>query len=109
MVVRTVLAVLAVVIGGGVGAVSAAEVTTYRLMCDASAAVALGAKHFIVGNDERNTLRIYERGKPNPVGSVDLAKYLGTKPDKESDLEGAAKIGNRIFWISSHALKKDTG
>jgi hypothetical protein len=75
---------------------------TYRGMCDASAAAALDAHHFVVANDERNQLKVYKRGTADPVDVVDLAAFLGTKQHKESDLEGAATIGNRIYWISSH-------
>jgi hypothetical protein len=32
-------------------------------MCDASAAVALDADHFVVADDENNVLRIYRRGR----------------------------------------------
>ncbi|WP_182915852.1 DUF3616 domain-containing protein [Massilia cavernae] len=78
------------------------EEFTYRGMCDASAAAALDAHHFVVANDERNQLKVYTRGTADPVHIVDLAPFLGTKPDKESDLEGAATIGSRIYWISSH-------
>ena len=85
-----------------IAAAGAQTVSVYRQMCDASAAVALDADHFIVADDERNTLRIYKRGQPDQVAAVDLSKFLGTKPDKESDLEGAAVIGDRIYWISSH-------
>jgi hypothetical protein len=74
----------------------------YRGMCDASAAAALDERHFVVANDERNQLKIYQRGTADPVDVVDLAPFLGTKHHKESDLEGAASIGNRIYWISSH-------
>ena len=74
----------------------------YRGMCDASAAAALDAHHFVVANDERNQLKVYKRGTAEPVHCVDLAPFLGTKKKKESDLEGAATIGNRIYWISSH-------
>jgi len=84
----------------------AQEIVAYKGRCDASAAAALDANHFIVANDERNTLQIYRRGQPNPVGTLDVSKFLGTKPNKESDLEAAATIGNRIYWMSSHALKK---
>ena len=76
-------------------------------MCDASAAVALDADHFVVANDERNTLRIYKRGQPDPVKSVELSGFLGTNEKKESDLEGAARIGTRVYWISSHGRNKD--
>jgi hypothetical protein len=78
------------------------EVSSYSGMCDASAAVALDAEHFAVADDERNVLQIYRRGRPEPVASVKLWKFLGTKKDKESDLEGAAAIGKRVYWISSH-------
>jgi hypothetical protein len=76
-------------------------------MCDASAAVALGSDHFVVANDELNALKIYQRGQPAPTSSIDLSSFLGTKPKKESDLEGAAMIGNRIYWITSHGTNSE--
>jgi hypothetical protein len=79
---------------------------TYRGMCDASAAAALGPEHFVVANDERNVLKVYRRGQAEPVELVDLSGFLGTKPHKESDLEGAAAIAERIYWISSHGRNK---
>ena len=75
-------------------------------MCDASAAAALGPDLFVVANDERNVLKVYRRGVARHVAEVDLAGFLGTKADKESDLEGAATIGDRIYWISSHGRNK---
>lgn len=81
---------------------SDAPVVAYREMCDASAAVALDKDHFIVGDDELNVLRVYKRGEPASVRQIDLAKFLGTKADKESDIEGAARVDDTIFWISSH-------
>jgi hypothetical protein len=84
------------------------DVVTYKGRCDASAASALSDGHFVVANDERNKLQIYKRGQPDPVGAgLDISAFLGTKVDKESDLEGAATIGSRIYWISSHGRKKD--
>ena len=83
------------------GPTAQAQVTTlYRGMCDASAAVALDRVHFVVANDEDNTLRVFQRGQPQAVATLPLAQYLDTS--KESDLEGAARIGTRIYWISSH-------
>ncbi len=78
----------------------------YYGMCDASAAAALGPDLFVVANDERNQLHVYRRGVPRHVAEVDLSAFLGTKQDKESDLEGAATIGERIYWISSHGRNK---
>lgn len=84
----------------------AQEVFSYRELCDASAAVALGADHFAVADDERNTLRIYKRGQAAPAGSLELSTFLGTPSERESDLEGAAAIGTRIYWISSHGRNR---
>lgn len=81
---------------------AAQQIGTYNGPCDASAAVALDATHFIVANDENNTLRIYRQGQPAPVASLNLTNFLGTAADEESDIEGAAAIGSRIFWITSH-------
>jgi hypothetical protein len=78
------------------------SVSEYGQICDASAAVAVDADHFVVADDERNTLQTYRRGDRAPVASLDLSAFLGTEPDKESDLEGAAAIEGRIYWISSH-------
>ncbi|MCE3607970.1 DUF3616 domain-containing protein [Massilia sp. P8910] len=78
----------------------------YRGMCDASAAAALGEDLFVVANDERNQLKIYRRGVADPVEVVDLSAFLGTNTNKESDLEGAAAVGERIYWISSHGRNR---
>src|SRR4051794_39815217 len=83
------------------------EIFVYSGICDASAAAALGKDHFVVADDERNVLRVYKRGQAVAVGQTDLSKFLDTKPDKESDIEGAAAIGNKIFWITSHGANKE--
>ncbi|WP_457446393.1 DUF3616 domain-containing protein [Roseateles sp. P5_E4] len=80
---------------------AAAAQTRYEGLCDASAAVALDARHFVVADDEHNRLTIYRRGEAKSVGGIDLDKFL--KADKEADLEGAAQVGRRIYWIASHA------
>lgn len=79
----------------------ASAVVTYRGPCDASAAVALDRDHFVVAGDEDNTLRIYRLGQPLPVGKVPLAAFIDSG-DKESDLEAAAAVGKRVYWIASH-------
>ena len=83
---------------------------TYWEMCDASAAVALDKDHFIAADDEGNTLRVYKRGEPLPVKRADLTRFLaGGKKKKapEADLEGAARVGDRIYWIGSHGRNRD--
>ena len=81
---------------------SAQQITTFNGPCDASAAVALDANHFIVGNDEHNTLHVYRQDQPASVATLNLANFLATPADEESDIEGAAAIGSRIYWITSH-------
>lgn len=89
--------------GGAAWAASlAGAVETYRGSCDASAAVALDAQHFVMGNDENDVLATYRRGEPASVGRLDLVRYLGTRAREESDIEAAAAIGSRIYWITSH-------
>ena len=95
----TIAALLAV---GLAAPASAQQVTTFNGPCDASAAVALDAAHFIVANDENNTLHVYRQDQPTPVASLNLANFLGTAADEESDIEGATVIGSRIYWITSH-------
>lgn len=71
----------------------------YHGLCEASAAAVIGPNRFAVASDDSKTIRIYERGRPDPVGSpVDMG-------DAE-DLEGAAAFGDRIFWVTSHSLTK---
>ena len=95
---------IAACVGGALGLVApplhAQAVNVYHGLCDASAAVALDAQHFVVAGDEDNTLRVYRRGRSDAVATLPLKSFLGT--DKESDLEGSARIGERIYWIASH-------
>jgi hypothetical protein len=80
----------------------AQQIASFNGPCDASAAVALDATHFVVGNDEHNTLLVYRQGQASPVTALNLANFLATAADEESDIEGAAAIGTRIYWITSH-------
>jgi len=79
-------------------------------MCDASAAVALGSDYFAVANDEDNIIRIYRADRPGPeVWKLNLASFLQLgRKSGELDLEGAARIGDRIYWITSHG-RNETG
>jgi Protein of unknown function (DUF3616) len=87
----------------------ALEVTEHAGMCDASAAVAVGSSMFLVANDEDNQLRVYRRDMPGkPVRTFDLSLFL--KPDAENpeaDIEGAASVGSRVYWIASHGANKN--
>ncbi len=96
------LAITMLVLGAMTAQAAEPGITVYQGICDASAAVALDAEHFVVGSDEGDTLYTYRRGEPTAVASIDLSPFLGTKVREESDIEGAAAIGARIYWITSH-------
>jgi hypothetical protein len=78
-------------------------------ICDASGAVALDDKKFIVANDEDNLLRVYstnESGKPLAI--IDINDYFANKPNKkEADIEAATELNGIIYWITSHGRNKD--
>ena len=73
----------------------------YSGPCDASAAVATSPNAFVVANDESNVLVTYRFGEPKAMRSFDVSRFLGVGK-READIEGAAAIGERIYWISSH-------
>lgn len=110
---QTLIQRLAAVAFAAAAAGSAHAADRYRGMCDASAAVAIGKGHFVVADDEGDVLRVYKRSSPKPVAEVDLVDYLhNRKPNgknAEADIEGAAAIGERIYWISSHGRKGQSG
>jgi hypothetical protein len=84
--------------------------TVYRGSCDASAAVRIGAgPQFVTASDEDYILRLYDSRQPGlPSCSFDLTTFLD--PDdstKEPDIEGAPRIGDRIYRMTSHGRDKD--
>ena len=78
-------------------------------MCDASAAVALTAEHFAVANDEDNAIRIYDARMPGqPLRSYEFARFLRVdRKNPETDIEGACRVGDRIYWITSHGQNQE--
>jgi hypothetical protein len=80
------------------GAAPAGHQLRYQGLCEASAAAVVDARHFVVASDDLEHLLIYARGDPAPVGRL-------TVPDV-SDIEAAARIGDTIFWLTSHSLSK---
>src|SRR5262245_49237820 len=71
--------------------------------CDASAASALSKDLFVVANDEDDILRFYRASQPDKtVQTFDLRPALLLKRKSEMDLEGAARLGDKVFFISSH-------
>ncbi|PKW07334.1 hypothetical protein SAMN05428944_5600 [Streptomyces sp. 1222.5] len=73
---------------------------------DASAGVDFGGGYVVVANDEDNTLRLYDGAASGaPVRTWDLDNALGA--DKEVDIEGAARVGNTVYWTGSLGNNKD--
>ena len=73
-----------------------AQLRHYDGVCEASAAARLDASHFAVASDETETLTIYRRGDPAPGATL-------RHPDV-TDIEAAARVGDLIFWLTSHSL-----
>jgi len=103
--VKTILTgVAGLALAAGVSGASLSPPTTYRGMCDASAATSLSADLFVVANDEDNILRVYHRQAGGmPAFSFDMNSFLRIgKKNPEADIEASAMIGDRIYWITSH-------
>ena len=83
-------------------------VIIFRGMSDASTAIALDGRRLLVADDEINVLRLYHLDDPL---AAPLELDLGTLPGfaqnaKEADLEGAARVGDRIYLIASNGRDK---
>jgi hypothetical protein len=98
-----------------VGNIRVHEVRKHTGVSNASAAVLLepGGTKFLVADDEDNkktVLRAYDlAGEGGPEGKFVLSNAaLDPDPaEPEIDLEGAAWLGSRIFWIGSHSRSKN--
>lgn len=88
-------------------------------ICDASGVVAISDDEFAVADDELNSLLVYNLNTSGPQQSslelsdfLNLRKHVDTnenrapKAPKEADLEGATRIGDVIYWISSHGRNR---
>lgn len=78
-------------------------------MCDASGAITISSNLFVVACDEDNILRMYDRDQPGmPVKEFDCNAFLElTGKSAEADLEAAARIGDRAYWMGSHGRNKN--
>lgn len=96
----------------GLGAacgLTAPPVTTHPGMANASAVVFLDETHFVVASDESNVLLTYVLDSDGPATArLDLSSAAGVfGKSTEIDLEGAARIGDQVYWIGSHGRNKD--
>lgn len=71
---------------------------TFTGLANASAAVALDGRLFILADDNEHDLFLYDLERPEREPERLPIDIGGGDPD----LEGAAMIGNRVWWISSH-------
>jgi hypothetical protein len=73
-------------------------------LSDASSAVAVGDELILVADDETNVLRLYSLAGGQPLADYDLAAFLaaGAPGRSEADIEASARVGDRVYWISSH-------
>ena len=117
MIIRLLLTVL---LASAASVVSAfVEEHRHTGICDASGVVAIGDDYFAVADDELNRLLIYNLHTSGPEeSSLELSNFLrlykkndSTKKKspnvtKEADLEGAARVGDMIYWVSSHGRNR---
>lgn len=94
---------------GCAGLLAHAEPIVFTHMADASACEWLGDGFVVVANDEDNLLRVYRLPQGGaPVASWDVSPFMDlAKKSPEMDIEGSAKIGDTIYWITSHAPNKN--
>ena len=83
---------------------TASEILDHFGTCNASAGAAVGTSRVVVASDEDNILRVYRTDvSGTPVHTLDLTSFLGViGKHPEADIEGAATVGNRVYWITSH-------
>jgi hypothetical protein len=69
----------------------------------------LDDNHFAVADDEGNTIRVFALSQPgNPLFSLPLDTFLEVDPNEpECDIEGAARVGDLVYFITSHSLNKN--
>lgn len=74
-------------------------------LCEASAALPLGSGSFVVGDDDKKDLRVYRKEQPGKPTKIDTSSLPGL--EKTDDLEGAARIGDTLYWITSHSSTRN--
>jgi hypothetical protein len=86
---------------------------TFSGMSNASAAVVLDEHHFLLFDDEKRNLHVYRTagsgasvGGNGPVAEIKVNARLQNASRAEFDFEGAARVGEAIVGITSHAQQK---
>ena len=104
---NSVLALVVLFLMAGQLCASAKE-RVFNGLADASAIEFIDSEHFVIADDESNVLLIYKTDElAGPVSTLDLNTFLEIEADSpEADIEAAAKVGDRIYWITSHGRNK---
>ena len=93
-------------------AASAAGNNTTRFFTgasDGSAAMDVGGGYMLVGDDENQALRLYNRSNSGmPANSFDFTSSLNLTQlsggiPREMDIEASTRSGNTIYWLGSHS------
>lgn len=71
---------------------------------DASGAVALDSKYMIVGDDESNVLRVYDRAGGDALVEWDYSQVTGSTD--EVDMEALTMVGDILYVTGSHSNTK---
>lgn len=74
---------------------------------DASTAIALDNRYMVVGDDEANVLRVYDRAGGEAVAEWDYVANGPLLTTGELDLEASTRIGDTLYFTGSHSNKKD--
>ncbi|TCL68452.1 DUF3616 domain-containing protein [Rhizobium sp. BK251] len=91
---RAILLALLTSLGAPPGAWAGSR--NYDGICEASAAVLIDKSHVAIASDDFQSILTYERGKAKSITAFDVGDV--------TDIEAAARIGNTVFWLSSHSL-----
>jgi hypothetical protein len=68
----------------------------------------IDATHFLNGDDDDQKMRVYLRGvSGSPLETIDISDGIDLSTGDEADLEDAARVGDRIYVVSSHGRDKD--
>lgn len=79
--------------------------TSFRGPCEASAALPLASGMFVVADDDKKDLRVYRKDQAGEPTKIETSKIPGL--EKTDDLEGAARICDVLYWITSHSSNKN--
>ncbi|WP_338870567.1 DUF3616 domain-containing protein [Spirosoma sp. SC4-14] len=75
---------------------------------DGSTAINIDDTYMLVGDDENQTIRLYNRVHSGlPVRGFDFSSSLNLTDGKEVDIEGSIRTGNQIIWIGSQSNNED--